>query len=217
MTAPVVQQRTAASAVARGASTTATVTLRPPRSGPPSASFGVPDAIPLGEVLRRAGAAVRDGMPDPVWTVAAVSAVKPARSGCSIELVEPDVARSDAGILRAYMPDAILTTLAQRVGLAVAVDDLVGMTITVRVSVELSPRWGLSGRVLALAPGLETSLARRALDAALVRLRREGLLDRQGKRPAPRDVTRVAVVHPAGAAGWADIAADLARWGPPPD
>lgn len=214
MTAALIRKRSAALPVARHAAATpaATATLPMPRLDPAPLASAMPDAIPLGQLLRRAGAAVRDGIPDAVWVVAAVVAAKLARGGSSIELVEPDVERSDSGILRAYLPDQVIAGLAQRTGIAVAVDDLVGMTITVRVSVELAPRWGLTGRVHALAPGLEASLARRALDAALTRLRREGLLDRQAKLAVPRDVTRVAVVHPAGAAGWADIAADLARW-----
>ncbi len=46
----------------------------------------------------------------------------------------------------------------------------------------------------------------------MARLRRDGSYDRQRALAAPRDVTRVTVVHPAGAAGWADVAAELARW-----
>ena len=214
MTAALVRKRNATPPVAQHAAATpaATATLPISRSDQAPLAPAMPEAIPLGQLLRQAGAVVRVGMPDAVWVVASVSAVKPARGGCSIELVEPEVARAEAGILRCYMPDPVSAALAQRIGLAITVGDLVGMTITVRVAVELSPRWGLSGRVHALAPGLEASLARRALDAAIIRLRREGLLDRQARLGTPRDVTRVAVVHPAGAAGWADIAADLARW-----
>ena len=167
--------------------------------------------MPLGELLRRAGAAVRSGVPDAVWVVAAVAAVKPARGGHSLELVEPEVARAEAGVLRAYLPDTVLAELRARAGRAVEAGDLAGMTVTLRVAVELSPRWGLSGRVQALAPGLEASLARRALEAAVARLRRDGSYDRQRGLARPRDVTRLAVVHPAGAAGWADIAGELAR------
>ena len=43
-------------------------------------------------------------------------------------------------------------------------------------------------------------------------LRREDLYDRQRRLPMSRDVTRLAIVHPAGAAGYADIAATFARW-----
>ncbi|WP_237479383.1 exodeoxyribonuclease VII large subunit [Lichenibacterium dinghuense] len=178
--------------------------------GPPAP--GLAGAVPLGDLLRRASAAIRTGLPDAVWVVAAVAACKPARGGCSLELVEPEVSRAEAGVLRAYLPDAVLAALRERAGHAVDGVDLVGMTVTSRLAVELSPRWGLSGRVQALAPGLEASLARRALEATMARLRRDGSYDRQRGLARPRDVTRVAVVHPAGAAGWADVAGELARW-----
>lgn len=169
------------------------------------------DAIPLGDPLRRAGAAVRAGLPNATWVVAAVAAAKPARGGTSVELVEAEASRADAGVLRAYLPDGVLAAVRQRTGHTVDSMDLVGMTIVVRVAVDLHPRWGVTGRIEALAPGIEASLARRALEATIARLRREGLLDRQKSIPMPRDITRLAVVHPR-AAGWGDIAADLGRW-----
>ncbi len=173
---------------------------------------GPAGAMPLGDLLRRAGAAVRSGIPDAVWVVGAVAAYKPARGGSSVELVEPEAARGEAGVLRCYLPDTVLAALRERAGRAVEAVELVGMTITLRVAVVLSPRWGLSGRVQALAPGLEASLARRALEAAVERLRRDGSFDRQRGLARPRDVTRLVAVHPAGAAGWADVAGELARW-----
>lgn len=172
-----------------------------------------PDAaIPLGHLLQRASHAVAVGLPDAVWVVAAVAAVKPARGGHSVEVVEPDVSRAVAGLLRTYLPDGVIEKLRRGTELTIAAADLVGMTIVVRVAVELHPRWGLSGRILTLGPGLEESLAKRALDATVARLRRDGLFDRQRLLPAPRDVTRVTVVHPPAAAGWADIARELSRW-----
>ncbi len=169
-------------------------------------------AIPLGELLRQASRAVQVGLPDAVWVVASVAAIKVARGGHSVELVEPDVARAEAGGLRAYMPDSVIEAVRRSTGQAVSPLDLAGMTVVVNLSVELHARWGLSGRVLALGPGIEASLAKRALEASVDRLRRAGLFDRQRSLPAPRDVTCLAVVHPPAAAGWADIAAELARW-----
>jgi len=170
------------------------------------------DAVPLGELLRQAVRAVRTGLPDAVWVVAAVAAIKPARCGHSVELVEPDVVRAEAGGLRAYLPDAVVAALRQVGVQAIPVADLAGMTVVVRVTVEFHPRWGLSGRILALGPGIEASLAKRAIEATIARLQREGTFHLQRRLPAPRDVTCVTVVHPPAAAGWADIAGELARW-----
>ncbi len=184
----------------------------PPSALPVAWPEATPAAIPLGQLLRQAARAVQVGLPDAVWVVAAVAALKPARGGSTIELVEPDVPRGEAGLLRCYLPDGVVETLRRNTGQAVAISDLAGMTIVVRVSVELHPRWGLSGKILTLGPGIEESLAKRALAATVERLRREGLLDRQRSLRVPRDITRVAVVHPAAAAGWADIAGELSRW-----
>ena len=189
-----------------------------PRPSPMPAETGassgpVPDAaIPLGQLLHRAARAVKAGLPGPVWVLAAVAATKPARGGFSIELVEPDVPRAEAGLLRAYLPDGVVELLRRSTGQAIAVADLAGMTIVLSVACELHPRWGLSGRVLALGPGIERSLAALAVAATVARLSQEGLFDRQRRLQAPRDVTRVAVVHPPAAAGWADISGQLARW-----
>ena len=183
----------------------------------PAGSVALPSqvsqtAIPLGKLLRQASRAVQVGLPDAVWVVASVAAIKTARGGYSIELVEPDVARAEAGGLRAYMPDSVIEAVRRSTGQAVSATDLAGMTVVANLSVELHARWGLSGRVLALGPGIEASLAKRALEASVDRLRRAGLFDRQRSLPAPRDVTCLAVVHPPAAAGWADIAAELTRW-----
>ena len=80
------------------------------------------------------------------------------------------------------MPDTLVACLRQRTGLAVDATDLVGMTVTLRLSLELHPRWGVSGRIQALAPGIETSLAKSTLEATIARLRREALWDRQLQR-----------------------------------
>ena len=180
---------------------------------PAAATPSLPDAaVPLGHLLRQAVRAVKVGVPGAVWVVAAVAAIKPARGGHSIELVEPDVPRAEAGLLKSYLSDGVIEALRRSTGHAVSVADLVGMTVVLRVEVQLHPRWGLSGRVLALGPGVEDSLAKRALEASIDRLRRAGLFDRQRVLPTRRDVTVVAVVHPPAAAGWADVAVELARW-----
>ena len=194
-----------------------TPSAQPPTQATPagsaaSSSQAPQTAMPLGELLRQASRAVQVGLPDAVWVVASVAAIKAARGGHSVELVEPDVARAEAGGLRAYMPDSVIEAVRMSTGRAISATDLAGMTVVVSLAVELHKRWGLSGRVRALGPGIEASLAKRALEASVDRLRRAGLFDRQRSLPAPRDVTCLAVVHPPAAAGWADIAAELARW-----
>ena len=170
-----------------------------------------PGTVTLGRLLARAGEAVRVGLPEPVWVLAAVAAAKPARAGYTLELVEAEASGAGAQ-LRAYVPDAVVEALRRASGHAIVAGHLAGLTAVLQLRCTFDPRWGLSARVTALAPGLETSLAMRAVEAARARLRAEGLLDRQRRLPVPRDVTRVTVVHPPDAAGWADVAGELRRW-----
>ncbi len=69
-----------------------------------------------------------------------------------------------------------------------------------------------AARIVEVSAELRQSLMLRALKEVRARLQAERLYDRQRRLPGPPDVVRVAVIHPAGAAGHADIAAELARW-----
>ena len=86
------------------------------------------------------------------------------------------------------------------------------MTIVVQVAPEFHPKWHLGCRITGMAASVRELLLRRALEKVRAQLKREGLYDAQRRLPVPADVARVAVVHPAGAAGYADIASELARW-----
>ena len=191
--------------------------LAPPRPSTsptetaPATGLTPPGTVTLGRLLARAGEAVRVGLPEPVWVLAAVVVAKPARGGHMLELVEAETPGT-GGQLRAYLPDTVLDALRRATGQALVAGHLAGLTAVLRLRCSFDPRWGLSARVTALAPGVEASLAVRALEAARARLRNEGLLDRQRRLPLPRDVTRVVVVHPPDAAGWADVAGELRRW-----
>ncbi len=183
----------------------------PPTGTVPATGLTPPGTVTLGRLLARAGEAVRVGLPEPVWVLAAVVVAKSARGGHTLELVEAETPGT-GGQLRAYLPDAVLDALRRATGQAFVAGHLAGLTAVLQLRCAFDPRWGLSARVTALAPGVEASLAVRALEAARARLRNEGLLDRQRRLPLPRDVTRVAVVHPPDAAGWADVAGELRRW-----
>ena len=65
----------------------------------------VPGTITLGELLARAGEAIRRGLPEPLWVLATVAAAKAVRGGHMLELVEAEAGRADGGTLRAYLPD----------------------------------------------------------------------------------------------------------------
>ena len=102
--------------------------------------------------------------------------------------------------------------IARKLGAPLEPAHLVGLTVVLQVEPEFHPRWGMGGRVVDLSQALRESLMRRVIEEIRARLRREGLYDRQRRLPVPPDVVRVMVIHPAGAAGHADVAGELARW-----
>ena len=114
--------------------------------------------------------------------------------------------------MRCFLRTADHAAIQRRLGAPFDPAHLVGMTVVAEVEPEFHPRWGMGGRMVGLSEALRESLARRRLDDVRKRLRIEGLYDRQRRLPSPADVVRVAVIHPDGAAGHADIAGELARW-----
>ena len=168
-------------------------------------------AVPLAAYLAAVGAAMTAGMPALSWVEATVAAVKASAWGHSLELVDSAGGPSPAQ-LRAFLRSADRARIEERLGTRVSPDLLVGMTIVVQVAPEFHPKWHLGCRITGMAASVRESLLRRALEKVRAQLKREGLYDTQRRLPVPADVTRVAVVHPAGAAGYADIAGELARW-----
>ena len=153
---------------------------------------------------------LRAGLPRQVWLEASVVGVRSSRYGHTLELVDP-IAGQGAS-LRAFLPTAVLQAVRVEVGAGFDPALLAGMTTVALIEPSFDPRWHLGARVVALARSATASLRRRLVEQAMAALKREGLWDRQRRLPAPADVPRIVVVHPAGAAGWADVAARLARW-----
>ena len=168
-------------------------------------------AVPLATYLAAVGAAVTAGMPRCSWVEATVAAIKPNAFGHSLELVDPAGGPAPAQ-LRAFLRTADRTRIEERLGTKVSPDLLVGMTIVVQITPEFHAKWHLGARITGMAAGVRDSLLRRTVEKVRAQLRREGLYDAQRRLPVPADVTRVVVIHPAGAAGYADCAAELARW-----
>ncbi|MDX7949740.1 exodeoxyribonuclease VII large subunit [Lichenihabitans sp. Uapishka_5] len=183
-----------------------------PLAATPDRSTGL-DApfLPLRAFLDLAGQLLR-GLPETVWLEATIVASKAGRSGHTLELVEAGAPVGQGGALRVFLAGAVLDRISSSIGGPVEAGLLVGMTTVLKVSPQWSSRYHLGARVLDLGRDTTQSLAQKRLEQLRQALRREGLYDRQRRLPMPRDVTRVAIVHPAGAAGYADIAATLARW-----
>ena len=182
--------------------------LAPPAPRPIAAGS---TPITLAAYLAAVAGAVSAGMPQRSWVEATVAAAKPGPYGHSLQLVDPAGGPS-APTMRAFLRTADRDAIARRLGAPLDPAHLVGLTAVLEVEPEFHPRWGMGGRVVGLSAALRESLMRRALDEVRARLKAERLYDRQRRLPTPADVLRIAVVHPAGAAGHADIAGDLARW-----
>ena len=176
------------------------------------ASQSEPDrgAIALSAFLDQVAGVLRAGLPERLWIEATVVDVKPSASGFTLELGDPTLERG--ATLRAFLSNTALATIRRDLALALDPVLLVGMTTCVQIVPQFSRRWGLGARVEALSRDACASLRVRLLERVIATLKRERLWDRQRTLPRPKDVTRIAVVHPAGAAGWGDIAGELARW-----
>ena len=212
-----------AAAPAAPAAQAAAIAVHPAATAPPDprptgaiAAAPIPadpaaPAVTVGAFLASVAAVLQGGLPRQVWIEATIVAVKPGPYGHTIELVDPTPAPNPPH-LRVFLPKAERTGIDRQFGFAVEPTLLVGLTTCLLVAPRFDPKWHLGGRVVGLARSAATSLRQRLLDEAIATLKRERLFDRQRTLAAPRDVTRIAVVHPPGSAGMADIAGVLSRW-----
>ena len=176
-----------------------------------SSTEAMPPSVTLGAYLAAVAGAVAAGMPQRSWIEATVAAAKLGPYGYSLQLVDP-AGGSAAPTMRVFLRTADRDAIARKLGAPLDPIHLVGLTAVLQVEPEFHPRWGMGGRIVGLSEALRESLLRRALEEVRARLKAERLYDRQCRLPVPADVVRVAVVHPAGAAGHADIAGELGRW-----
>lgn len=182
-----------------------------PVSPDPPAELPIP-SMTLRELLDRTGQAIRKALPAQAWVEASVAKVRRTASGYQLELVEAfagDPAK--AGRLTGFLPHAALTRIREEIGFELDPLTLEGTCAVLKVSVSFHGHYHLQGRISALNPAQTEDLHAKYLDAVQRRLTAEGLADHQKRLPAPIDILRIAVIHPEGAAGWADVATELRR------
>ncbi|MCW6513075.1 exodeoxyribonuclease VII large subunit [Lichenifustis flavocetrariae] len=174
------------------------------------------EAIPtltLTHFLAAVGRSLLAGLPSQVWIEATVVAVKTSAYGHQLELVESDGSGgAPTAHLRVFLANEVRRAIVQASGAAFDPALLVGLTTCLRVEPTFSPRWHLQARVLGLSAATHQSIERLRVDQLRQTLQREALFDRQRSLATPPDLTRLCVIHPAGAAGYADVAAELDRW-----
>jgi exodeoxyribonuclease VII large subunit len=154
---------------------------------------------------------LRVGLPERLWIEATVMSVRASTYGHTLELSDAG-AETGTSTLRVFLAKGTLALVQRDLGIAVDPVMLIGMTTALLIAPSFTPRWHLGGRVEGLARAVVASLRQKILEQAVGQLKRDGLWNRQRKLLRPRDVTTLVVIHPSGAAGWADIASELERW-----
>ncbi len=172
----------------------------------PPASATIP-TLSLSAFLGQVASILHAGLPQQVWLRVTIAAGKATRYGHQLELTD---AASPEARLQAFLPSRVLAAIAGTSAIDPA--HLIGMTTLLLVEPSFSVKWHLQARIADLGPEARLSLERQRIDRLRSALKAGGLYDRQRRLPVPADVTRVAVIYPDGAAGWADIRAELLRW-----
>ena len=179
-------------------------------SAPP---VSVVPTMTLRRFLEETATAIRHGVPAKLWLEATIIGVKAGPYGHQIELVDTDAKSSPhPPQMRAFLATADRRAISAAFGLDVDPVGLIGLTATLLIVPGFHPKFHLQGRVIGLSQALQQSLLAAAVEQIRIRLKRDGLYDRQRRLRPVRDITRLAVIHPAGAAGWADISGPLAAW-----
>jgi exodeoxyribonuclease VII large subunit len=168
-------------------------------------------SVSVRRFLDHVAAVLSGGLPERLWIEATIISVRASTYGHTLELSDAGP-QKETSTLRVFLSKGALAIIQRDLGIPIDPLMLTGMTTALLVAPSFTPRWHLGGRVEGLAQAVATSLRQKILEQAVGRLKREGLWDRQRKLPRPQDVTTLAVVHPSGAAGWADIAGELELW-----
>jgi exodeoxyribonuclease VII large subunit len=147
------------------------------------------------------------------WVAAVVVSVRRRNGGYAVELGENDASHTKAGAgLEAYLPERNLAAIRQKLGLNdFDPADLEKSSVIARVALNFDPRFHLRGTIQDINPAIGASLLAKHLERIRARLRADGLLHAQSHLPTPSDIRRLAVIHPSGAAAWADVATELGR------
>jgi len=187
----------------------------PPGDGTSALTLMAPTlpTMTLRALVDGVASAVRIGVPREVWLDAAVVSARRRAGGYSIEFGENNGDSSPSSArLEAYLPDRNLAAIRQKLGLSeLDPADLEKASLIVRLVVNFHPRHHLGGIVQDINPAIGASLVAKQLDRIRANLHAEGLLHAQSRLPIPSDVRRLAVIHPNGAAAWADVAGELGR------
>ncbi|MGF9762965.1 exodeoxyribonuclease VII large subunit [Microvirga sp. 0TCS3.31] len=166
----------------------------------------------LRDLLDSTRRAIRQVLPQEVWIEATVLKVRHGRAGHQLELVEThaeDPAR--CARLSCFLSGKVLGAIREEFGFELDPATLEGSCALLKLSLSFHPHYHLQGQVTGLSPALSEDQFRKALEATRRALKDAGLFDAQSRLTAPADILRLAVIHPVGSAGWADVHPELER------
>jgi exodeoxyribonuclease VII large subunit len=167
----------------------------------------------LRDLVDAAGNAIRTGLPAQAWVEAQVLEARMTRSGLALVLVEAGATNTaNCARLRCMAFNNVLARI--EADLAIPLDPalLEGTCCVLKVRPTFHLKYQLELHLLGINPALAQGLLVQSVRRIRTALQAEGLFDAQRRLPTPPDLTRIAVVHPDGAAGWGDVAGELERW-----
>jgi exodeoxyribonuclease VII large subunit len=166
----------------------------------------------LRDLLDSTRRAIRQALPREVWIEATVLKVRHGKAGHQLELVEThaeDPAR--CARLSSFLSAKVLDTIREEFGFELDPATLEGSCALLKISLSFHRHYHLQGQITGLSPALSEDQFRKALEATRRALKDAGLFDAQSRLAAPADILRLAVIHPAGSDGWADVHPEFER------
>lgn len=162
--------------------------------------------IPLSELLRTIGAAVRQAFPRTVWVTADVVQVKKSPKG-HLYLSLGDENCKANGLIWANDVERVVGSFERDSGMRLAD----GMKLLMQVAVDYKPEHGLGLTIRGIDPSYSLGDLEARRRKILATLTTEGVIGNNKALPAPYDFNRVLVVSPHDAAGLGDFEADARR------
>ena len=178
-------------------------------SGPPPA----PPRLSLGGWLQRAGSAIRAQLPELAWVEVEVGKVRIAKKGAHFDLADASVnASARGGALCAFADAGMVARLQEQFGKGFDLHSLEGRSGHLLLGPSFHPKRHLGGVVHGIDPQWQIGLQAQMVDRLRNILQAEGLYDAQRQLATPRDVFRLAVIHPENSASLADVSNKLGEW-----
>ncbi|MCG7392652.1 hypothetical protein MHY87_07015 [Microvirga sp. ACRRW] len=186
------------------------------RLPPPEQPEGEParpiPTMTLRDYIAEAGRAVRQALPPEAWVEATVLDVRRAGKAYSVDLIEANAENpSTCAQMRCFLRDDTLARISEDLGSEFDPTLLKGVCAVLKIAPSFHQRYHIQGRIVGLNPHWVQGILERQTAAIREKLQVAGLYRKQDALPEPVDVTRLAVIHPAGSAGWSDVRSELER------